>query len=79
MCKDSAPCNKSTGKCDDGCSLHWTGTYCEGIWKISASYFRRTQIVFERSLREIYVPRTYLSPIQTLNCIPITVLAESGF
>nr|XP_022306522.1 usherin-like isoform X2 [Crassostrea virginica] len=28
-CKDGAPCNKSTGRCDNGCSNHWTGTFCE--------------------------------------------------
>lgn len=30
VCKDYAPCNKSTGKCDNGCSDHWTGIFCEG-------------------------------------------------
>lgn len=30
VCTDNAPCNKSTGKCDNGCGDHWTGKYCEG-------------------------------------------------
>lgn len=30
VCKDNAPCNKSTGKCDNGCDDHWTGKFCEG-------------------------------------------------
>lgn len=29
ICKDDAPCNTSTGMCDDGCSMHRTGKYCE--------------------------------------------------
>nr|XP_022304836.1 laminin subunit alpha-1-like [Crassostrea virginica] len=28
-CKDGAPCNKSTGRCDNGCSNYWTGIFCE--------------------------------------------------
>lgn len=32
VCKDHAPCNISTGRCDDGCSDHWTGIFCEGIF-----------------------------------------------
>ncbi|XP_078327493.1 uncharacterized protein LOC111112924 [Crassostrea virginica] len=28
-CKDGAPCSKLTGRCDDGCSNYWTGTFCE--------------------------------------------------
>lgn len=34
VCKDNAPCNISTGGCDDGCSDHWTGIFCEGTWII---------------------------------------------
>lgn len=30
VCKNHAPCNKSTGTCDNGCSDHWTGKFCEG-------------------------------------------------
>lgn len=32
LCKDRAPCNKSTGKCDNGCDDHWTGKFCEGTY-----------------------------------------------
>nr|XP_022304830.1 receptor-type tyrosine-protein phosphatase alpha-like isoform X2 [Crassostrea virginica] len=28
-CKDRAPCNKLTGRCDNGCSNYWTGDYCD--------------------------------------------------
>ena len=28
-CKDGAPCNMLTGRCDDGCSNNWTGAFCE--------------------------------------------------
>nr|XP_022306516.1 receptor-type tyrosine-protein phosphatase alpha-like isoform X4 [Crassostrea virginica] len=28
-CKDGTPCNKLTGKCDNGCNNHWTGSFCE--------------------------------------------------
>lgn len=31
LCKDSAPCNKSTGNCDNGCNDHWTGNFCDGM------------------------------------------------
>lgn len=34
VCKDNAPCNKSTGRCDNGCSNHWTGIFCEGTHKL---------------------------------------------
>lgn len=27
-CKNGAHCNKLTGKCDNGCSNHWNGTFC---------------------------------------------------
>lgn len=30
VCMNNAPCNKSTGKCDNGCIDHWTGKFCEG-------------------------------------------------
>lgn len=30
VCQDHAPCNKSTGKCDNVCGDHWTGKFCEG-------------------------------------------------
>lgn len=29
-CKDGEPCNKLTGKIDNGCDNHWTGKFCEG-------------------------------------------------
>ena len=32
-CKDGAPCNKLTGKCDGGCSNRWNGTFCERLHK----------------------------------------------
>lgn len=32
VCNNHAPCNKSTGTCDNGCSNHWSGTFCEGIF-----------------------------------------------
>nr|XP_022310653.1 receptor-type tyrosine-protein phosphatase alpha-like isoform X2 [Crassostrea virginica] len=28
-CKDGSPCNKSTGRCDNGCQNHWIGEFCE--------------------------------------------------
>ena len=31
-CKDGSPCNKLTGRCDNGCSNHWTGEYCESVY-----------------------------------------------
>lgn len=30
-CKDGSPCDKITGRCDNGCSNHWTGEYCESM------------------------------------------------
>ena len=30
-CKDGSPCDKITGRRDDGCSNHWTGEYCESM------------------------------------------------
>lgn len=27
---NNAPCNKTTGRCDNGCSDNWTGIFCEG-------------------------------------------------
>lgn len=32
ICKGGAPCNKSTGMCDNGCSMHMTGQFCEGAY-----------------------------------------------
>lgn len=29
-CKNGAPCNKLTGRCDHGCEDNWTGQFCEG-------------------------------------------------
>ena len=29
-CKDGSPCNKSTGRCDNGCQNHWMGEFCKG-------------------------------------------------
>lgn len=34
VCKNHAPCNKSAGTCDNGCSDHWTGKFCEGNVKV---------------------------------------------
>ena len=31
-CKDGSPCNKLTGRCDNGCSNQWTGEYCECMY-----------------------------------------------
>lgn len=31
VCTNDTPCNISTGRCDDGCSDHWAGFFCEGI------------------------------------------------
>nr|XP_022306518.1 multiple epidermal growth factor-like domains protein 10 isoform X2 [Crassostrea virginica] len=28
-CVDGAPCDKLTGRCNNGCSNYWTGEYCE--------------------------------------------------
>nr|XP_022310265.1 uncharacterized protein LOC111115721 isoform X2 [Crassostrea virginica] len=28
-CKDGSPCNKSTGRCDNGCQNHWMGEFCK--------------------------------------------------
>nr|XP_022304835.1 multiple epidermal growth factor-like domains protein 6 [Crassostrea virginica] len=28
-CVDGAPCDKLTGRCNDGCSNYWTGEYCK--------------------------------------------------
>lgn len=30
QCKDQAPCNKLTGRCDNGCDDYWTGEFCQG-------------------------------------------------
>ena len=31
-CVDGTPCDKLTGRCNDGCSNYWTGEYCESTW-----------------------------------------------
>lgn len=51
VCKDHAPCNISTGRCDDGCSDHWTGIFCEGIFLLSGT---RPPIMF-LVLNELFV------------------------
>eukprot|EP00105_Crassostrea_gigas_P005306 XP_011418859.1 PREDICTED: multiple epidermal growth factor-like domains protein 6 [Crassostrea gigas] len=35
-CKDRSPCNKLTGRCDNGCANKWTGTFCNIC---SANYY----------------------------------------
>ena len=32
-CRDCLPCNKYTGRCDNGCDNHWTGDFCDGIYE----------------------------------------------
>ena len=31
-CKYGTPCNKLTGRCDNGCADHWTGEFCESTY-----------------------------------------------
>lgn len=32
-CNNEAPCNKLTGMCDNGCSNHWSGTFCDSMYQ----------------------------------------------
>ena len=31
-CKGGAPCNKLTGRCDNGCQNYWTGDLCQSVY-----------------------------------------------
>ena len=31
-CKYGTPCNKLTGRCDNGCDDHWAGEFCESTY-----------------------------------------------
>lgn len=31
-CKNGEPCNKLTGRCNNGCQNYWTGDFCEGMF-----------------------------------------------
>ena len=31
-CKNGVPCNKLTGRCDNGCDLHWIGEFCQSLY-----------------------------------------------
>lgn len=31
-CRNGRPCNKTTGKCDNGCAMSWTGGFCGGMY-----------------------------------------------
>ena len=33
-CKGGAPCNKLTGRCDNGCQNHWKGDFCNCMYII---------------------------------------------
>ena len=30
-CKGGVACNKSTGRCDNGCENHWNGDFCNSM------------------------------------------------
>lgn len=38
-CYNGEPCNKLTGRCDNGCQNYWTGTFCEGVYKTFSHAF----------------------------------------
>lgn len=31
-CKNGEPCNKLTGRCDNGCDHHWIGEFCQSTY-----------------------------------------------
>lgn len=31
-CKNGIPCNKLTGRCDNGCQNYWSGIFCDGVY-----------------------------------------------
>lgn len=47
-CKDGSPCNKSTGRCDNGCENHWIGEFCEGEHFISLFFYREYVLISYR-------------------------------
>ena len=45
QCKDKSPCNKLTGRCDNGCDNYRTGELCQGQFKIHFMFFLKDKMI----------------------------------